>query len=218
MRHRAVTPTCVTVSRSGRRQVTGRGAPRTARGRTARGRASRGDRPAAGDPEHRSTLGRSALGRHRGRGHDRGPDRAGHAHGRRPLVSRRASQAAAPGGPHRPRLHQPAPADTRRIPRPGVREGRARTEGAGRGAVGVQHRGAALLQAALDGSEIAYLQDGERAHREAGPLVRVREDWCGPFPGRHLHFPSRRGPEPARPSRKRRGASYTIATRFPIKG
>ena len=55
-----------------------------------------------------------------------------------------------------------------------------------------------LLQAALDGFGIAYLfEDGVRAHLEAGTLVRVLEDWCDPFPGYHLYYPSRREPEPA---------------------
>ncbi len=57
---------------------------------------------------------------------------------------------------------------------------------------------ALLLQAALDGFGIAYLfEDGVRAHLEAGTLVRVLEDWCEPFPGYHLYYPSRREPEPA---------------------
>jgi len=57
---------------------------------------------------------------------------------------------------------------------------------------------ALLLQAALDGFGIAYLfEDGARAHLEAGTLVRVLEDWCEPFPGYHLYYPSRREPEPA---------------------
>ena len=55
-----------------------------------------------------------------------------------------------------------------------------------------------LLQAALDGFGIAYLfEDGVRAHLEAGTLVRVLEDWCDPFLGYHLYYPSRREPEPA---------------------
>jgi DNA-binding transcriptional LysR family regulator len=30
-----------------------------------------------------------------------------------------------------------------------------------------------------------------------GKLVRVLEDWCAPFPGYHLYYPSRRQPTPA---------------------
>lgn len=57
---------------------------------------------------------------------------------------------------------------------------------------------ALLLQAALDGFGIAYLfEDGVRSHLEAGTLVRVLEDWCEPFPGYHLYYPSRREPPPA---------------------
>jgi DNA-binding transcriptional LysR family regulator len=32
---------------------------------------------------------------------------------------------------------------------------------------------------------------------EAGRLVQVLEDWCPPFPGYHLYYPSRRQPSPA---------------------
>ncbi len=31
-----------------------------------------------------------------------------------------------------------------------------------------------------------------RAHLAEGRLVRVLEDWCPPFPGYHLYYPSRR--------------------------
>jgi DNA-binding transcriptional LysR family regulator len=49
------------------------------------------------------------------------------------------------------------------------------------------------LAAALDGLGIAYLpEDYAAAHIKAGRLVRVLEDWCEPFPGYHLYYPSRR--------------------------
>ena len=32
---------------------------------------------------------------------------------------------------------------------------------------------------------------------EEGRLVRVLEDWCDPFPGYHLYYPSRRHASPA---------------------
>jgi DNA-binding transcriptional LysR family regulator len=55
-----------------------------------------------------------------------------------------------------------------------------------------------IVQAALDGMGIAFLPEGEFApHIEEGRLVRVLEDWCPPFPGFHLYYPSRRHPSPA---------------------
>ena len=36
-----------------------------------------------------------------------------------------------------------------------------------------------------------------RAHLAEGRLVRVLADWCPPFPGYHLYYPSRRQPTPA---------------------
>ena len=32
---------------------------------------------------------------------------------------------------------------------------------------------------------------------ESGTLVRVLADWCEPFPGYHLYYPSRRQPSAA---------------------
>ncbi|ANL66086.1 LysR family transcriptional regulator protein [Rhizobium phaseoli] len=49
------------------------------------------------------------------------------------------------------------------------------------------------LKAALAGAGLAYLpEDAVQAHLENGQLVRVLEDWCPPFPGYHLYYPSRR--------------------------
>jgi DNA-binding transcriptional LysR family regulator len=36
-----------------------------------------------------------------------------------------------------------------------------------------------------------------REHLAAGRLVRVLEDWCPPFAGYHLYYPSRRQASPA---------------------
>jgi DNA-binding transcriptional LysR family regulator len=55
-----------------------------------------------------------------------------------------------------------------------------------------------MLTAALDGFGLAYLpEDVARQHLEAGRLVQVLDDWCPPFPGYHLYYPSRRHPSPA---------------------
>ena len=57
---------------------------------------------------------------------------------------------------------------------------------------------ALALQGALDGLGIAYLPE-EYVQRdvEPGRLVRVLEDWCLPFAGYHLYYPSRRQQSPA---------------------
>ena len=54
------------------------------------------------------------------------------------------------------------------------------------------------VDAALAGLGLTLLPEDEVAeHVEAGRLVRVLEDWCPPFPGYHLYYPSRRQPSPA---------------------
>lgn len=54
------------------------------------------------------------------------------------------------------------------------------------------------LGAALAGFGLAYLPEGRvQAHVAEGRLVRVLEDWCPPFPGYHLYYPSRRQHAPA---------------------
>lgn len=55
-----------------------------------------------------------------------------------------------------------------------------------------------IVQAALEGLGIAYLPEEEFApHIEEGRLVRVLEEWCPPFEGYYLYYPSRRQPSPA---------------------
>ncbi len=50
-----------------------------------------------------------------------------------------------------------------------------------------------LVRAALTGAGlICTLEDSVAAHVEAGRLVRVLDDWCQPFPGFFLYYPSRR--------------------------
>jgi DNA-binding transcriptional LysR family regulator len=54
------------------------------------------------------------------------------------------------------------------------------------------------LNAALAGFGLAYMpEDVAQPHVAAGPLKRVLEDWCPPFPGYHLYYPSRRHSSPA---------------------
>jgi DNA-binding transcriptional LysR family regulator len=50
----------------------------------------------------------------------------------------------------------------------------------------------------LPGLGLAYLpEDVVEAHIDAGRLVRVLGDWCPPFSGYHLYYPSRRHGSPA---------------------
>ena len=57
---------------------------------------------------------------------------------------------------------------------------------------------ASMLDAALAGFGLAYLpEDSVQAHLADGRLVRVLADWCPPYPGYHLYYPSRREPTPA---------------------
>lgn len=55
-----------------------------------------------------------------------------------------------------------------------------------------------LLNAALDGFGLSYIpEDLAAPHVAAGKLVQVLEDWCAPFTGFHLYYPSRRQASPA---------------------
>lgn len=55
-----------------------------------------------------------------------------------------------------------------------------------------------MLDAALAGFGLAYLpQDSVQAHLAGGQLIQVLADWCPPYPGYHLYYPSRRQPTPA---------------------
>jgi DNA-binding transcriptional LysR family regulator len=54
------------------------------------------------------------------------------------------------------------------------------------------------LKAALAGLGVAFLpEDQVEKHIADGRLVRVLADWCPPFPGYHLYYPSRRQSSPA---------------------
>jgi DNA-binding transcriptional LysR family regulator len=70
----------------------------------------------------------------------------------------------------------------------GGRELKVRVEGGGR-----FNGTAQILNAALAGLGLAYLPEGlVHAHLARGRLKRVLEDWCLPYPGYHLWYPSRR--------------------------
>ena len=54
------------------------------------------------------------------------------------------------------------------------------------------------LNAVLAGFGLAYLpEDQVKTELADGRLIRVLADWCAPFPGYHLYYPSRRQPAPA---------------------
>lgn len=59
---------------------------------------------------------------------------------------------------------------------------------------GIDH----AVDAALAGFGIAYVfEDVVAPHLKKGRLKRVLADWCPPFPGYHLYYPSRRNASPA---------------------
>ena len=51
----------------------------------------------------------------------------------------------------------------------------------------------AHCRAAIDGVGLAFVSDERVAVQlESGELIRVLDDWCQPFPGFFLYYPSRR--------------------------
>lgn len=55
-----------------------------------------------------------------------------------------------------------------------------------------------LVEAALSGSGLAFtMEDRVKLHIKSGKLIRVLADWCAPFSGYYLYYPSRRQPTPA---------------------
>lgn len=55
-----------------------------------------------------------------------------------------------------------------------------------------------VLNAARGGFGLAcILEDMVQADLAEGRLMRVLGDWCAPFSGYHLYYPSRRQPSPA---------------------
>jgi len=78
----------------------------------------------------------------------------------------------------------------------GRREMRVRVEGQL-----IFNGSAPMLDAALAGAGLAYVpEDDAQGYVAEGRLVRVLGDWCPPYPGYHLYYPSRREP----------GAAFTL--------
>ena len=62
----------------------------------------------------------------------------------------------------------------------------------------VFNSGALRLKAVMAGLGLGYLpEDRVRAQLAKGQLIQVLDDWCAPFPGYHLYYPSRRQSSPA---------------------
>ena len=54
------------------------------------------------------------------------------------------------------------------------------------------------ISAALSGLGLAYVPEDQVAEAiSEGRLIRALDDWCAPFPGYHLYYPSRRQQPPA---------------------
>jgi DNA-binding transcriptional LysR family regulator len=50
-----------------------------------------------------------------------------------------------------------------------------------------------LIRSALDGAGLIFgFEEHVASHLASGALVRVLDDWCPPFPGYFLYYPSRR--------------------------
>ena len=50
-----------------------------------------------------------------------------------------------------------------------------------------------IIQAALDGAGLAWVaEDRVAEHLESGALIRMLENWCPPFPGFFLYYPTRK--------------------------
>jgi DNA-binding transcriptional LysR family regulator len=55
-----------------------------------------------------------------------------------------------------------------------------------------------IVRAAVAGFGLGFvMEDRVETHLANGRLVRVLEDWCQPFAGYHLYYPSRRQPSAA---------------------
>lgn len=62
----------------------------------------------------------------------------------------------------------------------------------------VFNMGSHILRATLAGCGLAYLpEDMAEQHVASGRLVPMLREWCQPFPGYHLYYPSRRQASPA---------------------
>jgi DNA-binding transcriptional LysR family regulator len=62
----------------------------------------------------------------------------------------------------------------------------------------VFNSGALRIKAVMAGLGLGYVpEDRVRPQLAKGQLIQVLDDWCAPFPGYHLYYPSRRQSSPA---------------------
>ncbi|KJC58087.1 LysR family transcriptional regulator [Bradyrhizobium sp. LTSPM299] len=62
----------------------------------------------------------------------------------------------------------------------------------------VFNSGALRIKAVMAGFGLGYVpEDRVRPQLAKGQLIQVLDDWCAPFPGYHLYYPSRRQSSPA---------------------
>lgn len=55
-----------------------------------------------------------------------------------------------------------------------------------------------IVSAAIEGFGVAYIpEDSALPHLQSGELVQLLDEWCQPFAGFHLYYPSRRHMNPA---------------------
>jgi DNA-binding transcriptional LysR family regulator len=70
-----------------------------------------------------------------------------------------------------------------------------------------------VIQAALDGAGLAWVTEDRIAeHLESGALIRVLEDWCPPFAGFFLYYPTRK-----QQARRSHGLHHYTAARLVIR-
>ncbi|MFS9599293.1 LysR substrate-binding domain-containing protein, partial [Klebsiella variicola] len=56
----------------------------------------------------------------------------------------------------------------------------------------------AIIRAAIDGAGLAFVfEEYAQQALATGSLIRVLEDWCPPFDGFYVYYPSRRQMRPA---------------------
>ena len=112
-------------------------------------------------------------------------------------VFRTSSPAANAAGPPAPPVHQSLAVQVARTLHLGIQEGWSRTKGKVDGPLAFNDL-SMLRAAALDGLGLANLpHDYVMQPLADGLLIRVLDDWCPPYPGYHLYYPSRRQPTPA---------------------
>ena len=142
---------------------------------------------------------RRALRRASGAGHDRGLARSAAALRGGGLAAICCAAWPAETSKRSARSCQhPHPVRQRRDTGLGVREGRPCREGRAAGKADRELISGLALQAALDGVGFWPTFEGYvREDIESGALVSVLDDWCAPFPGPFLYYPSRRQPPPA---------------------